>query len=395
MKLLIYSNRFAPDVGGTEAIVMSLAGDLSGLRDADGRKQFDVTVATQTPPGNFDDSALAFRVVRRPGLAGLWRLIRWCNVVSLAGPALAPLFLARLVRKPLALEHHTYQAVCPNGLLVYQPDGSMCPGHFQAHRYWKCFRCQNCEKGFLRGGKELLAMVPRYWLSRSVAKNIAVSHRAGEVVALPRSMVIYHGVADPLGNYGVAQAPRNSSWRICFAYVGRFVPEKGIPTLLHAAGLLRREGHEFDVRLVGDGPERAKLEAIIRQEQLANCVRFTGFLTGKALADMLSDVNIVVVPSVWEETAGLAAIEQMMRGRLVIASDVGGLGEIVGDAGLKFTPGDAHALADCMRIVLQERSVIDSYGRRAHERALQLFVRDRMVQEHAVVYRELARGARG
>jgi glycogen synthase len=44
------------------------------------------------------------------------------------------------------------------------------------------------------------------------------------------------------------------------------------------------------------------------------------------------------MPSVWEETAGLSAIEQMMRGRLVIASRIAGLGEMVGDAGSRFFP---------------------------------------------------------
>jgi glycosyltransferase involved in cell wall biosynthesis len=395
MKVLIYSHSFAPNVGGTETIVMSLARGLAELRDADGRQQFDVTLATNTPPGEFDDRALGFRVVRRAKLAELWRLIRATDIVSVAGAALPALFWTWLARKPFVVEHHTYQAVCPNGLLVYQPDGSMCPGHFQARRYWKCLRCQNCEKGFLRGVAAVLAMIPRYWLSRHAAKNIAVSARAGQVAALPRSVVVYHGIPDPLANHAGAQAVRNSPERMCFAYVGRFVAEKGTPTLLYAAGLLRREGREFDVLLIGDGPERAKLERIIRQEQLENCARITGFLTGEALADALRSVNVVVVPSVWEETAGLAAIEQMMRGRPVIASAVGGLGEIVGDGGLKFAPGDAPALADSMRTVLQDRSVIDSYGRRARERALQLFVRDRMIQEHAVVYRGAASGARG
>jgi glycogen synthase len=394
MKLLIYSNRFAPDVGGTEAMVMALAADLSELRDADGRRQFDVTVATHTPPGNYDDGMLGFRVVRRPGLVGLCELIRWCNGTSLAGPALAPLLLAWLFRKPIVLEHHTYQAVCPNGLFVYQPDGSMCPGHFQAHHYWKCFRCQTCEKGLLRGVKDLLAMFPRYWLSRKAAKNIAVSHRAGELMALPRSTIIYHGVPDLLKNSGVAQMTRDFSEPICFAYVGRFVSEKGIPTLLRAAAQLRREGHEFEVRLVGGGPERANLEAIITQEQLHNCVRITGFRMGSALTNTLNDIDALVVPSVWEETAGLAAIEQMMRGILVIASDVGGLGEIVGDAGLKFPPGDVNQLAYCMRAVLQDRSLIRSYGQKARERALQLFGRGRMIQEHADTYRDVWRETR-
>lgn len=121
----------------------------------------------------------------------------------------------------------------------------------------------------------------------------------------------------------------------------------------------------------------------------------TGFLTGPALADALRDVGVVVMPSVWEETAGLAAIEQMMRGRLVIASEVGGLGEIVGEAGLKCPPGNAKALADCMRAVLQDNALIESCGRKARERALHFFVRGRMIEEHANAYRAVSRETKG
>jgi glycosyltransferase involved in cell wall biosynthesis len=94
------------------------------------------------------------------------------------------------------------------------------------------------------------------------------------------------------------------------------------------------------------------------------------------------------MPSVWEETAGLAAIEQMMRGRLVIASNIGGLGEVVGSAGLRFAPGDATALAECMRRVLHQPQLIDAIGREARVRALTLFARHRMIDEHRRVYRE-------
>ena len=64
---------------------------------------------------------------------------------------------------------------------------------------------------------------------------------------------------------------------------------------------------------------------IIHTENLGPCTTITGFLRGHAFVNALQDVNVVVMPSMWEETAGLAAIEQMMRGRLVIAADIGGL----------------------------------------------------------------------
>jgi len=122
-------------------------------------------------------------------------------------------------------------------------------------------------------------------------------------------------------------------------------------------------------------------------------VSIKGYLSGQKLAEALRDVGVVVMPSVWEETAGLAAIEQMMRGRLVIASEIGGLAEVVGSTGLCFAPGSADALAECMRHVLQEPELIDKLGPQARMRALRLFARRRMILEHHQVYRDVLENA--
>jgi glycosyltransferase involved in cell wall biosynthesis len=391
MKLLVYSHFFAPSIGGVETIVLALSRGLAELRMANGASEFDLTVVTETSDGNFDDRSLPFRVIRRPGLFYLWRLVRACDVLHVAGPALLPLFLARLAGKPTAVEHHGYQAICPNGILVHQPDRSVCPGHFEAGRYAECLRCNARETSWLRSCKNLLLMFPRHALTRHVAQNLAITQHVLQRLALPRSSVIYYGIEDPLQNSIPSQIFSASSGRICFAYAGRLVQEKGIPILLRAVKKLISEGHLFEVRLIGDGDERGNLEEMIGRDHLESCVHITGYLTGAALADALRDVQVLVMPSNWEETAGLAAIEQMMRGRLVIVSDIGGLGEIAGDAGLRFTPGNADALADCMRKVLQNPSLVESYGRKARARALGLFTRSRMTEEHAGMYRRLFR----
>jgi glycogen synthase len=393
VKLLLYSHYFAPSIGGVETIVRSLACGLAELRTPADKKQFEVTVVTQTPSGDFDDRTLPFPVVRKPSFTELWRLIRSCDVVHLAGPSLAPLFLARLARRPALVEHHGYQAICPNGLLVYQPEGSICPGYFQAGRYGKCLGCQNCQNSGLRSLASVLLMFPRYWLSRGAAANVAISQHVLERLGFPRSRVVYYGIDDPRQSGSLPFSKLLDAGKICFAYVGRLVSEKGIPLLLQASQKLLEEGYRFEVRLIGDGPERPKLQAIIEREGLEGRVRITGYLTSAALADALRDVRVVVMPSIWEETAGLAAIEQMMRGRLVIASSVGGLGEVVGEAGLTCPPGSADALADCMRRVLQDPSVIDSLGSSARHRALDLFVGSRMVESHARLYFNLAQDA--
>lgn len=385
MKIVFYSHYFAPSIGGVETIVQSLAAGISEGRTLSGEREFDVAVVTEIACGNCDDKKLPFRVVRRPGFVELERLIRSCDVLHAAGPALVPIFLAWILRKPFVIEHHTYQAICPNGNLVQRPRGSICPGHFQAGNYRECIKCVQAEVPGARGMARLASMLPRYWLSRAATVNVSVSNYVGNRHALPRSQTIYHGIEAPLPQ---PDSPV-SRGKLCFAYVGRLVSEKGVGVLVEASRLLKVEGHEFEVVIIGDGNERDKLQENINREGMNSYVSLKGFLTGAALEDALSNVHVLVMPSLSEETAGLAAIEQMIRGRLVIASDIGGLGEVVGGTGLPFVPGSAKSLANCMGSVIRNPSLIDSFGQKARQRANDFFQRERMIDKHAQIYRSL------
>jgi glycosyltransferase involved in cell wall biosynthesis len=234
----------------------------------------------------------------------------------------------------------------------------------------------------------MFLMIPRYLLARASTTNIAISNHVLRRQNLPNSKTIYYGIEDRPFLTGREQ--KENSGTMCFAYVGRFSPEKGIPVFLKAISLLKNEGFDFKVKLVGDGTQRAEIEKILHSEAIADRVAMTGFQRGDALSQVMEDVSAVVMPSVCEETAGLAAIEQMMRGRLVIASDIGGLAEVVGNAGFLSPAGDAEALAECMKQVIQEPGLIETLGKIARARALDLFQSSRMVDEHATVYRRLA-----
>jgi hypothetical protein len=222
MKLLIYSHFFAPSIGGVEIAMQSLAAGLSEFRSAQGAREFEVTLATQTNASGFDDSALPFRVLRQPNLLQLWRMIRGSDVIHVTGPALPPMALGFLACKPMVIEHHGYQAICPNGLLVHQPDGSICPGHFQAGRYMECFQCRKSEISGLRSSISLLLMFPRHWLARKAAVNLAISNHLLERQALPRSSVVYHGIEDPFEGRALPPPALATPGKLCFAYVGRF-----------------------------------------------------------------------------------------------------------------------------------------------------------------------------
>jgi glycosyltransferase involved in cell wall biosynthesis len=266
----------------------------------------------------------------------------------------------------------------------------LCPGHFQAGHLGECFRCQRSEvSSALKSLQRLFLTMARNFLCRGV-ENIAITDHVRKRHSLPNSRVIYYGIEDiPNDKKEIGEALSSPS-KLCFAYVGRLVSEKGIPILLDAAARLQKQGHEFDVLLIGDGPARKKLEMEIERQGLSSRVRITGFLRGPELSILLQRVDVVVMPSVWEETAGLSAIEQMMRGRLVIASAIGGLGEVVGNVGIVCQPGDSKALAACMANVIAHPELIAELGRKARERALGTFGYARMVDEHVQLYRRAA-----
>ncbi len=394
VKLLLYSHYFAPSIGGVETIVISLARGLVELRAPDGAQEFAITLATKTSRGEFDDQGLPFAVVRRPGIWQLLRLVCEADVIHIAGPSFVPMLLAWLMQKPYVVEHHTYQSICPNGLLIHQPERSVCPGHFQTGNYAECWRCKSREVSKIRSLFNVIAALPRHALTRSASRNIAVSEHVRRKLSVPRTSVVQHGVAGESETASPIPIELRGGEKICFGFVGRFVPEKGLSVLVDALVLLAQKGREFEAKLIGDGPERSKIEAQIAAAKLDSRAKITGFLSGAALDDAVADVAVVVMPSVWEETAGLAAIEQMMRGRLVIYSDIGGLSEIVGDAGMKFPAGNAGALASSLCSVIDNPLLIEELGSRALARVSESFLRSRMIENHASIYREFATGRR-
>jgi glycosyltransferase involved in cell wall biosynthesis len=391
VKVLIYTHGFAPIIGGAEKYVMLLADGLARRSAISRPRTFVVNVVTPTPAGGFDDTELAFKVVRQPSFLALTKLIYESDLVHLSGPCLLPLILGSILRKPIVIEHHGYTASCPNGLLFYEPIQSVCPGHFLAGQYGNCLRCLSFKESRSRSVELFFWSFLRRWLCQRASANTPITHHVSMRLRLRQSEVIYYGVPTPADNSGSVEALPAIKNLVCFGYVGRLVPLKGLPVLVHAAKLLREQGYLFRLKFIGDGPQSAELQSMVSNLRLDETVEFIGFATGDRLRDELKDVSAVIMPSIWEETAGLAAIEQMMRGQLVIASDIGGLGEVVGDAGLKCIPGDATSLANCMKRVLDQPDIVQRMGKVARARAMALFREDTMVNAYFNLYQDAIR----
>lgn len=390
-KILVYSHDWFPLLGGVQTVTLSLATGLAAWEKSHPGESFEVVFVTDTRADGMDDSAFHFRVVRCPRIREFLALLLWADVIDLAGPSLLPLVLAKLLGKPTVLEHHGYQAVCPNGLLVFGPRHNVCPGYFMAGRYGKCVECNEGEMGLAGSVRKLLLTFPRRWLAKKATVNVGVSPYVADRVELPRTVAIWNGVTaspKPLSNeeLGVDSPP------ICFGYLGRLVTEKGLPVLLRASRELAAKGYQFRLRIVGDGPERRNLVTLSQEYGLADRTEFVGPVPASAIRQTLHGVSIVVIPSVWEDVAPLVAIEQMMEGRLLIASDIGGLGLIANGGGLKFQAGDAVELEARMRQILEKPSTIPEMAARCRQHALETFSLERMVGQHVEIYRTISEG---
>lgn len=121
--------------------------------------------------------------------------------------------------------------------------------------------------------------------------------------------------------------------------VAGFRPQKDQDTLIRALSLLPDKFHLF---LVGDGVRRPELEALTKELALDDRVHFLGLRTD--VAELLHAADYVVMSSHFEGLS-LSSVEGMAVGRPMLASDVDGLREVVGGAGILFPHGDSNALA--------------------------------------------------
>jgi glycogen synthase len=387
MRVLLYTYAYSPNVGGIETVVYSLARGLALYHANQGTRSIELTVATDTPAGGMDDTLLPFPVVRRPKFWQLVKLLRRAQVVHLAGPSFLPLILGLTLRKPIVIEHHSFQVICPNGLMFYEPSKTPCPGHFMAGRHLECFRC-NAELGILTSIRKWVLTFPRRWLCQRVAMNIAPTNWLSSLLQLRKMMTIHHGLAE----VSMQRFVRTKSPVATFAFIGRLVTCKGIRILLEASRILKQRGFQLRIRIVGDGPDRAELERLVRHLRLQDTITFLGQVSSDSLELHLSESCAVVMPSLAGEVFGLVAAESMQRGLPVIASDIGALCEVLGPAGLTFRAGDATSLANCMQRLIECPGFAEELGQEARKRVFENFRQSAMVESHVEVYNEVVTG---
>ncbi len=175
--------------------------------------------------------------------------------------------------------------------------------------------------------------------------------------------------------------------------LARLHPVKGLDVLVDALALLRPEAPDLEATIVGEGPERAALERRIAERGLAGRVRLAGHRDDVAAA--LAALDVFVLPS-RSEAFPNAAIEAMASALPVIASEVGGVPELIEDgrSGLLVPPGRPDALARAILELTRRPERARAMGRRGRADVLARFSFDRMVAGFEALYLEIAAAKR-
>jgi glycosyltransferase involved in cell wall biosynthesis len=175
--------------------------------------------------------------------------------------------------------------------------------------------------------------------------------------------------------------------------VARLEPEKGHPTLLEAWPLVLHEVPDAYLLVVGEGSRKAELERQARDLRIAHRVVFTG--RRDDVPAVTAALDVAVLPS-YREAQGLTILEAMALSRPVVASNVGGIPEVIEDGvtGVLVPPHDARALATAIVRVLTDHPFADTIARAGHDLVHDRFCVELMVKAIETVYDEGARAVR-
>lgn len=326
MRIFLYSRAFYPSLGGVEQSSLLLARELS-------RRGHRVAVATDVEADSALDASLGFEVIRAPSRSSLVRAARAADLVHANGYSAIAYGISGAARRPLVFTHHGYQASCLVGLGWH--DGHRCES-----RLLRCAALTTRQRGASYAARQLA----RHFLARfaqgTASGHVAVSRFVRDVIAMPRSSVIYNCV-----DTSVFVKEGSPASRERFLFVGRFVAEKGVDVLLRAVALSARLGSPVLLDLVGAGPLEDGYRRLVRELEIDRFVAFRGPLRGTALATAMRESLAVVVPSTWDEAFGIVAAEAISCGRLALVSNAGGLPEVVQGLECVAPPGDEGAWA--------------------------------------------------
>jgi glycosyltransferase involved in cell wall biosynthesis len=220
-----------------------------------------------------------------------------------------------------------------------------------------------------------------------VVSEAARVHALSVGVARERLTVIRNGVDSERFVPRAHGAPRDPN-RAVIGYVGRLSPEKHPALFLRTAALVLARLPKTRFVVIGDGPLRSDLETLATRLSIRHAVAFEGECDDMPARYQAFDMLLLTS---WHEGTPLVVLEAMASGLPVVATEVGGVPELVvsGKTGWLATPGDEVDMAAHVIALLQAPDTMRRFGEAARVRAKSMFSLDEQVERTAALLRSL------
>ncbi len=267
------------------------------------------------------------------------------NIYHQISPSI--LDVAKKYKIPVLMHVHDYKLICPNYKLF--TEGQVCY-RCLGQRY-----CQATKHKCFRGSRvaSLLVTVEMYIhhkllkiYENGVKHYIAPSRFIADTFSkfyypTKNFSVLYNFIDEKFLTRDINFAPADY-----LLFYGRLSEEKGIATLI--AALDRVKNKKLKLIIAGEGPAIDKLKREAWAFNFGRRVEFVGAKYGEELNDLIDRARAVIIPSVWLENMPFVLLESLALGKIVIASKIGGMPEIITDQvnGFLFAPGDEVDLAN-------------------------------------------------
>lgn len=366
--MLIVTGIFPPDIGGPATYVPQIAEGLAQRGHA-------VTVVTLSDRLDHDDGVYPFRVIRLPRRAfrpwrmgrtvlALLRLGRRADVLFVNGLALESVLANFVLRKPLVMK--------VVGDLAWER---------AAGQGWTADDFETFQKRRYGLRIELLKALRSWWTRRADRVIVPSSYLAqwveGWGVPKDRLVLIYNAV-EPRD--GVEPLPVPLKTPIKAVTVGRLIPLKRVDGLLEAL----KELPDLGLVVVGDGPERPRLERLARDLGVSDRVYFAGQRSKKEALGLMAACDLFVLNSA-HEGLPYVVLEAMALGLPVVATAVGGTPEVVrdGETGL-LVPLNGE-LTGTLKRVVNDYHLRQVLAQRARHWVCQNLSAEQMVKQTEII----------
>ena len=237
----------------------------------------------------------------------------------------------------------------------------------------------------------LINVITEKIFARNIQNKIFISNynlALNSLTTLKNYELIYNPV-----NYSFFQLDSNDTNSYNILYIGEISKRKGLADLVSVISSLNKKGIHYHLDVVGgvvDQTYKEDIDALVSKNSLQEKIKFHGWQTQNEILEIMNEISILVLPS-YQETLPVTIAEAMAAGKIVIATNVGGISEMIEDkvSGFLFEKGNKKQLESLLRMIQDKKQIRKRISLIAKDKAEKMFTPISVAQHTVNFYKKI------